>query len=78
MAKKTDKEVKDKFLGLLADTAPAIIIDHAFEPRHEWWSLCEHCGLAMAAHQETTIDPADYIGRPKVIIEYYSDDNPDD
>ena len=37
------------------DEAPSIIDDHAFEPRGEWWSLCEHCGLAESAHKETTL-----------------------
>lgn len=58
------------------DESPALIHDHAFEPRGEWWSLCKFCGLAMPAHAETTIDPHDYIGRER--IAYYSDDNPDD
>jgi hypothetical protein len=53
------------------DTSPAIISDHPFEPRGEWWSLCKHCGLAQPAHNETT--PA---GRPP--FHYHSDDNPDD
>lgn len=55
------------------DEAPAIISDHPFEPRGEWWSLCRHCGLAMPAHAETTVDAKDHIA-PRVGIEYYSDD----
>jgi hypothetical protein len=38
------------------DEAPAIISDHPFEPRGEWWSLCKHCGLAQAAHSSSTIN----------------------
>lgn len=38
------------------DEAPSVIVDHAFEPRDKWWSLCKHCGLAQAAHSESTID----------------------
>lgn len=49
----------------------AIISDHAFEPRGEWWSLCKHCPLAEAAHAETTLTHHDKY-------HYYSDDNPDD
>jgi hypothetical protein len=58
------------------DESPAIISDHAFEPRGEWWDLCRHCGLAMASHEETTIDPKDHIA-PHVSIEYYGDDEDD-
>jgi hypothetical protein len=53
------------------DEAPAIISDHPFIPRGEWWDLCKICGLAQAAHSETTIDSV------KQIVAYYSDDNPD-
>lgn len=76
------------------DEAPAIITDHAYVPRDEWWSLCKHCGLAEAAHKETTINSLDHIApraeprahiayygdhvTPKAHIAYYSDDNPDD
>jgi hypothetical protein len=53
------------------DESPAIISDHAFTPRGEWWTLCKFCGLAQAAHSDTTIDTrAD-------LIAYYSDDNPE-
>ena len=55
------------------DETPAIISDHSFEPRREWWSLCRHCNLAMAAHAETKIDARDYLA-PRVAIEYYGDD----
>lgn len=57
------------------DADPAIISDHAYEPRGEWWSLCKHCGLAEAAHSETTINSREYMA-PR--IGYYSDDNLDD
>lgn len=53
------------------DTSPAIIKDHAFEPRGEWYTLCKHCSLAMAAHSETTVDPRDHIA-------YYGDHNTDE
>lgn len=46
------------------DEAPAIISDHKFSPRGEWYTLCRHCSLAEAAHQATE-------------LRYYSDDNPD-
>jgi hypothetical protein len=49
------------------DEAPAIITDHPFEPRNEWWSLCLHCSLAESAHAETTNPP----------FRYYSDDIPE-
>lgn len=59
------------------DEGPAIISDHPFEPRSEWWSLCRHCGLAMAAHAETTIDARDHLAPRAVGIEYYGDDEDD-
>lgn len=52
------------------DEAPSPVDDHAFEPRGEWYTVCVHCGLAMAAHSETTVDPLDHIG-------YYSDNDDD-
>lgn len=57
------------------DNDPAIISDHPFVPRDEWWSLCEVCGLAQAAHSETTVDSLAEIRKSN--IEYYSDDNPE-
>lgn len=50
---------------------PAIISDHAFEPRGEWYTLCKHCSLAQAAHAETTVNWRDHIS-------YVGDDDPDD
>lgn len=44
------------------DEAPSGITDHAFEPRGAWYTQCRHCGLAMAAHRETTVNPRDHIG----------------
>lgn len=41
------------------DEAPAIISDHKFSPRGEWWSLCKHCRLAESAHLETELR---YVG----------------
>lgn len=38
------------------DEGPAIINDHAFDPRGKWWDLCKHCGLARASHRDSTID----------------------
>lgn len=43
------------------DEVPAGIDDHPFEPRGEWYTLCKHCGLAEAAHKETTITWRDHI-----------------
>lgn len=34
------------------NSAPAIITDHPFEPRGEWWTRCRRCDLAEAAHSE--------------------------
>lgn len=55
---------------------PAIITDHAYIPRAEWWSLCEICGLAEAAHAETTMIGDEHLNDRKP-IHYYADDNPD-
>lgn len=63
---------KPKRREVTHDEAPAIISDHAFEPRTEWWSLCKHCGLAEAAHSETTVDH-----RKRISISYYGDTNPE-
>lgn len=52
------------------DESPAIITDHAFVPRAEWWSLCRICRLGEAAHAETTLTGREHI-------HYYSDDNPE-
>lgn len=59
------------------DEAPSQIVDHAFEPRGAWYTQCRHCGLAMAAHSETTIDPRDHIGhsRSNIKIGYFGDDS---
>lgn len=65
------------------DETPAIISDHAFIPRDEWWSLCKVCGLAQAAHAETTIDTLEEMRKsyderkPEPQIVYYGDDNPE-
>lgn len=52
------------------DEAPSNIVDHPFEPRGEWYTLCVHCGLAMAAHRDTTIDAKEHMtkrrGRPAI------------
>jgi hypothetical protein len=49
------------------DETPSITIDHPFEPKAEWWSLCKHCNLAESTHKETTLK-----------FSYYSDDMPDE
>lgn len=56
------------------DESPAIISDHPFVPRGEWWSLCGHedCCLAEAAHAETTL-----TGDEHIHVRYYADDNPE-
>ena len=51
---------------VLHDEAPSLIVDHAFEPKGEWYTLCKHCNLSEAAHKETTLE-----------IRYYSDDVPE-
>lgn len=33
--------------------------DHPFEPRGEWFTTCQHCRLAEAAHQTTTLEQED-------------------
>lgn len=49
------------------DTAPAIITDHKFSPRGDWYTLCKICRLAESAHAETeNVRP--HIG-------YYADDD---
>lgn len=57
------------------DQAPAIVSDHPFVPRDEWWSLCKVCALAQAAHAETTVDAIEEIRKSH--IAYYGDDNPE-
>jgi hypothetical protein len=56
---------------VLYDETPSQIVDHAFEPRGEWYTLCKHCNLSEAAHMRTTLTGREHI------IHYYSDDNPD-
>jgi hypothetical protein len=46
------------------DETPAIVADHKYSSRGEWWDLCRYCGLAEAAHAESE-------------VQYYSDDDPD-
>jgi hypothetical protein len=57
------------------DEAPAIISDHAYVPRDEWWSLCRVCGLAQAAHAEVSEEARE--AERKAHIAYYGDDNPE-
>lgn len=59
------------------DESPAIISDHPFVPRAQWWSLCRDCGFAMASHAETTINPRDHMAPRAVAIEYLGDDDDD-
>lgn len=56
------------------DEAPSNIVDHPFEPKAAWWSLCGYtkengalCNLAESAHAETSIR-----------FRYYGDDVPDE
>jgi hypothetical protein len=49
------------------DETPSQIVDHPFEPRGEWYTLCKHCHLAESAHRDTTIK-----------FRYVGDDMPDD
>lgn len=53
------------------DEAPAVVADHPFVPKGEWWSLCKTCNLGEAAHAETTLTD-------KERYHYYSDDNEDE
>lgn len=57
------------------DEAPAIISDHAFVSRGEWWDLCVTCGLAQAAHAEVSAEAIE--AERKAHVAYYSDDNPE-
>lgn len=40
---------------IVHDESPAIITDHKFRPKGEWWSLCAVCNLAESAHLETEL-----------------------
>ena len=44
------------------DEAPSIIDTHPFQPKGDWWSLCEECNLAESAHKETSLRPFQYYG----------------
>jgi hypothetical protein len=55
---------------VLHDETPSQIIDHAFEPRGEWYTLCKHCRLSEAAHMVTTLTGREHF-------HYYSDDDPE-
>lgn len=37
------------------DETPSGIVDHPFEPKGEWWTLCKQCNFAESAHAETTL-----------------------
>jgi len=44
--------------GEVSDTAPdtagsSAITNHCFIPRGEWWTVCEVCAMAEAAHTYT-------------------------
>lgn len=43
----------------LGDQTPAIITDHKFSPKGDWFSLCRYCNLAESAHEATELQ---YIG----------------
>lgn len=39
----------------MTDTAHSQhVTDHAFVPKDKWWTVCRTCGLAEAAHRDTT------------------------
>jgi hypothetical protein len=41
------------------DTSTAsVVVDHAYVPKNEPWSLCGHngCNLSEAAHRDTTVE----------------------
>lgn len=42
---------------------PAIITDHPFTPRGEWWSPCRVCGLGEAAHSATTLKRPEWLAQ---------------
>lgn len=61
--------IEDRKREVAHDEGPAIIRDHPFEPKAEWWSLCKECNLAESAHSDTVLHhPIGYVG----------DDDPDD
>ena len=62
----TDETKAPRAKEVIHDETPSQIIDHEFDPRGEWWSLCKHCRLARAAHRDSVLE-----------IRYYSDDIPD-
>jgi hypothetical protein len=41
------------------EAGTAMITDHPFRPRGEWWSLCADCRMAESAHQDTMVKPED-------------------
>lgn len=66
MSKEEAKAPQPKVVG--HDEAPSNIVDHPFEPKGEWWSLCgfrkddgDLCNLAESAHKETTVR-FEYVG----------------
>jgi len=70
----TSEQQKERPKPAAHDETPSNIVDHPFEPKGEWWSLCgfrkddgDLCNLAESAHQDTTLR-----------FHYYSDDSPDE
>jgi len=57
----SDMTLPQRPASVAHDETPSMIIDHAFEPRAEWWTLCKHCHLAESAHRETTRSPFHYV-----------------
>lgn len=55
---KTSDAQKERPKEVAHDESPSIIQDHAFKPKGEWFTLCEHCNLAESAHNETTLRPS--------------------
>lgn len=44
----------------------SMVVDHAFTPRAEWWTLCHICNLSEAAHAATTIERDDDNANPRI------------
>ena len=53
-------------------------MNHPFEPRAEWWTLCRVCGLAESAHTMRASDPECDVchGRTLVVIDSWANGRP--
>jgi hypothetical protein len=49
--------------GVRLPEAGVPTVEHPFEPRGEWWSLCKVCGPAESAHLTTTLRDGDRRSR---------------